>query len=1026
MSMPPRPPQPHATGDFETYSESGLYWDGSRYLSKHGSNKVSDKGLAGVGAAVYAEHPSTEVLTFSYRVPGQPIRRWRPGLPLPQDLFDWLAAGGLFEAHNVMFERLIWEKVCVPKYGFPPLPAAQLRCSMAKARVNALPAALGNLTGVLGTAVVKDADGRRLLNKFSVPQKPTKKQPAFRILPEDDPEDAEKLYTYCDVDVESEELASAAMPSMSAEELAFWQIDQEINHRGVAIDIESVRNMIVILDDALAKYDEEFTDLTGGLKPSQVQATVGWLAANGVQLPSLDADTVEDALKTAPHGPIRRVLEIRQLAGSASVKKLYSLDRMACADGRLRDILVHHGARTGRAAGEGPQPQNLPKAGPNLRWCECGKPSHAGRDTCAWCLADISGVRVSDWSERPAVDDVQEVMATRSLDAVEYFFGDPLLAISGSIRGMFVAGPGKDLIASDFTAIEAVVAAALAGEEWRLDVFRQGRPIYLESASRITGTSVEEYLAFAEENGQHHPDRNKIGKVAELACFGPQTQVLTDSGYKSIISVSEDDRLWDGVEWVNHKGLVKKGVQAVITLDGVKTTPTHKMLCGTSWLEASQLASNRDTLHQALATGSENLPSSAPPRAGVRAPERTCNAPAEPLLMRSIIAPCGEGKALDARSALSVNQGRAKAKIIGGTKIYAPTSGTEGVCSTASHLASTGVTTRTTGATITTAGAESESMNRGGPHGGTFSRTLSRSTGGTDPNLSLTGEKSIEGMSPGTSVSSLGPSTPATNEPSENSKPGSLSLSDVYDIAHAGPRNRFTIKTDSGHLIVHNCGFGGWIGALRAFSDDILDDEAKKLILGWRDASPAIVEMWGGQGRGWPGGRSYRQEYYGLEGIFCQAILMPDRTFETNGIKAYMRGDALILRLLSGREMTYQSPRLTPSERRPGEYAITFMTWNTNPKYGPRGWIPMSTYSGKLFENVVQATAHDLLRHAIINLREAGYPTVMHIHDEIVTEVPEGFGSVEEMEAIMSRRPAWAHDWPIAVDGGYRAKRYRK
>lgn len=741
---PPRPPEPHATGDFESYSEAGLYWNGEKYLSKHGSNKVSDKGLSGVGAAVYAEHHSTEVLTMSYRIPGQPIRRWRPGMPLPQDLFDWLASGGLFEAHNVMFERLLWECVCVPKYGFPPLPVPQLRCSMAKARINALPAALGNLTGVLKTAVVKDADGRRLLNKFSVPQKPTKKQPEFRIRPEDDPDDGEKLYMYCDVDVESEELASGAMPPMSDAELQFWQIDQEINHRGVAIDIESVQNMIVILDDALAKYDGEFTDLTGGLKPSQVQATVGWLAANGVQVPSLDSEAVEAALKTAPYGPVRRVLEIRQLAGSASVKKLYSLDRMTSSDGRLKNILIHHGARTGRATGEGPQPQNLPKAGPDLRWCECGKPSVASRDTCAWCLSDISTAKVCEWAElgpTNQVDAVQEVMATRSLEAVEYFFGDPLLAISGSIRGMFVAARGHDLIASDFTAIEAVVAAALAGEEWRLEVFRQGRPIYLESASRITGTPVETYQSYAKANGHHHPDRNKIGKVAELAL-----------------------------------------------------------------------------------------------------------------------------------------------------------------------------------------------------------------------------------------------------------------------------------------------GFGGWIGGWRGFddTDTFTDDQVKQNIIAWRDASPAIVEMWGGQGRGWPGGRSYRAEYYGLEGIFCQAILMPGRAFESNGIKAYMRGDALVLRLLSGREMVYQSPRLTPSERRPGEYPITYMTWNTDPKKGPKGWIRINTYSGKIFENVVQATAHDILRYAIVNLREAGYPTVLHIHDEVVTEVPHGFGSVEEMESVMARRPPWAHDWPISVDGGYRAKRYRK
>lgn len=734
MDLIPLPPETHVTIDFETYSEAGLYWNGDRYVSMHGSSKASDKGLSGVGSAVYAEHPSTVVLTMSYRTPGQPVRRWRPGDPLPQDLFDW---DGPIEAHNVMFERQIWEHVCTPRYGFPPIAPDRWRCSMAKARVNALPGALGNLTKVLNTTIVKDADGKRLLDKFSMPRKPTKTDPRFRIRPEEDPEDAERLYRYCDVDVESEELASAAMPDMTPDELAFWQIDQEINHRGVGVDLDSVRNMRVVLEATLEQYGREFADITGGLSPSQVQATVGWLTAKGVQIASLDSEAVEAALKQDLPADARRVLEIRALTGSASVKKLYSLERMATSDRRLKNLLIHHGARTGRATGEGPQPQNLPKAGPDLKWCDCGRPTGAHRMDCAWC-GEVLGPKVEEWSYR-AVDDVQEVMSTHSVDLVEEYFGDALLAISGCIRGMFVAGEGKQLIASDFTAIEAVVAACLSGEQWRIDVFREGRPIYLESASRITGTPVETYQAYAAENGKHHPDRNKIGKVAELAL-----------------------------------------------------------------------------------------------------------------------------------------------------------------------------------------------------------------------------------------------------------------------------------------------GFGGWLGGWRGFddTDTFTDDQVKKNILAWREASPAIVEMWGGQSRGKPWER--RSECYGLEGIFVHAVQSPGVSFSCRGITAYMSGDALKLRLLSGRELTYQSPRLTPSPRREGEWAITYMTWNSNPKYGVVGWVPMSTYAGKLFENVVQAVAHDILRAAIVRLLAAGYPCVLHVHDEIVCEVPDGFGSVEEFEAIMSERPAWCADWPIAVDGGWIGKRYRK
>lgn len=735
MSVVPSPPEQHATIDFETFSAAGMYWDGSRYVSMHGSNRKEDKGIAGVGSGVYAEHPSTEILTLSYRLPGGPIRRWRPGMPAPTDLFAWT---GPIEAHNVMFERQIWEHVCTPRHGFPPIAPERWRCSMAKARVNALPGALGNLTKVLNTAVVKDADGKRLLDKFSMPRKPTAKDPRFRIRPEDDPEDAERLYSYCDVDVESEELASAAMPDMSPDELAFWQIDQEINHRGVGVDVESVRNMRIVLEATLERYGQEFSDLTGGLAPSQVRAVVTWLAERGVAITSLDADSVDAALADpSVTGDARRVLEIRSLTGSVSVKKLYALEREATSDRRLKNLFVHHGGRTGRAAGNGPQPQNLPKAGPDLKWCDCGRPSGAHRMDCAWC-GEVLGPKVSEWSGE-AVDSVQEVMATHSVDLVEEYFGPSLLAISGCIRGMFVAAPGHDLIASDFTAIEAVVAACLAGEQWRIDVFREGRPIYLESASKITGTPVSEYERYAAENGKHHPDRNKIGKVAELAL-----------------------------------------------------------------------------------------------------------------------------------------------------------------------------------------------------------------------------------------------------------------------------------------------GFGGWLGGWRGFddTDTFTDDQVKKNILAWREASPSIVEMWGGQSKGKPWER--RAECYGLEGIVVQAIQFPGASFSTNGITAYMAGDVLKLRLLSGRELSYQQPRLTPSTRREGEWAITFWTWNSNPAQGPLGWVAMSTYAGKLFENVVQATAHDLLRFAIVNVEAAGYPVVLHIHDEIVSEVPEGFGSVEEFEAIMSRRPAWAADWPVAVDGGYRAKRYKK
>lgn len=758
--------------DFETYSEAGYVWDAEagKYRPPKGAR---DKGLNTVGAAAYAQHPSTEVLTLTYKFPawfceryGLPFGakyRWRPGEPNPEWLFFYLTCGGLLEAHNVMFERLIWRYVCVPKYGWPDLEPHQyqLRCSMAKARVHALPGPLANLGDVLNIATKKDPDGKRLLDKFSVPRNPTKNKPYQRLRPEEDPEDFERLRAYCDRDVDAEAAASALMPDMTPDELLFWWIDQEINWRGVGIDRQGVRDCIAILDQALEQYGEEFRQITGGLNPTQLEATRGWLAGRGVHMPAMDEATIDDAL-TWPHvqGDARRVLEIRQLIGSASVKKLYAMENQASADDRLRNLIVHHGARTGRPTGGGPQPLNLPKAGPDLKWCGmlangdwgpigCRRPFKVAHTGCPWCGNPVAGALAPkrEWSAE-AADAALEVIGHGSLELVEWFFGDALLTISGCLRGLFVAAPGHDLIASDYSAIEAVVTAMLAKEEWRIEAFRKNLPIYLLSAAKITGRTLEEYEQYKAETGQHHPDRQKIGKVNELAN-----------------------------------------------------------------------------------------------------------------------------------------------------------------------------------------------------------------------------------------------------------------------------------------------GFGGWIGASRNFGADEPDDVIKQRILAWRSASPNIVEMWGGQKRRipWEEGGGWREEYYGFEGAAVQALRFPGHAFEANGIWFFTRetalGQALIVRLLSGRELTYHQARLSPARQewaKSWEVSITYMTWNTNPTYGAMGWVPMSTYGGRLTENIVQAIAHDILRFAIINLRAAGYPTVLHVYDEIVVEVPHGLGSLEEVERIMSTMPWWAAGWPIRASGGWRGRRYRK
>lgn len=782
---------PVPTLDFELFSSAGFVFNEPTDRKPYGywtAPPGADKpGLSAVGSHVYSQHPSTEVLTASYDLcDGRGGRRWRPGQPLPLDLFAHIQRpGATLESHKAMFEFEMWNNVCVPKYGWPPLPPHVQRCSMATANVDQYPGALANLGAVLGLSKQKDPEGDRLIKRLCVPQQPTKKDPRLRVpppteerlaeavayidangltsgrqaagLPQElhDAIEFEFLYRYCDRDVETETEAADRMAPMTDAELGYWLIDQEVNARGLGIDRPGLRACIVILEQVLEKYGEECRALTG-LNVTQLEKLKGWLAAYGLVTPSLDANAIEAALKRDDlHPSAKRVLELRALTGSASVKKTFAIENQCSDDDRLRNLIVHHGARTGRPTGEGPQPLNLPKAGPQLVICpSCDKPHVPTAIPCPWCgVVPGPAERKAAWKPE-FVDDVLEIMACGSLAMVERFFGDAMLCISGCLRGLFVAGPGNELIASDYTAIEAVVIAQLAGETWRNEAFERKDPIYLVGASKITGTSVDEYVAYAARHGYHHPDR-QLGKISEL------------------------------------------------------------------------------------------------------------------------------------------------------------------------------------------------------------------------------------------------------------------SLS-----------------------------FGGWIGAWRRMEakegtppDRYTDEQIKQNILAWREASPAVVELWGGQWRGlpWDTTNGYA-ELFGYEGCFIAAIRSPGTVYEYRGVKFQLvendgYGRRLLLTLLSGRQLTYHDPILRPSTRpyaAPGQVEISFMTWNTNPQYGPRGWIRMETYGPKIAENVTQATAHDIQRHGIILLRLHGYPLVLGVYDECVVEVPLGYGSVDEVEALMGTMPWWARGWAVRASGGWRGRRYRK
>ena len=287
------------TLDFETYSEAGYVWDvaAGKWAALPGAPS-GKKGLPVVGAAVYATHPSTEVLCLAYDI-GRGPQIWRPGDSPPSPLWNYVSLGGMLEAWNSGFEHWIWNHVCVPRYGWPPLPQRQLRCAMARARAHALPGSLEAAGRVVGAAQQKNPDGGRLLKKFSMPRNPTKKDPRLRIPPDLANSDMAALYAYNVQDIVAEAAVSELCPPIEGEELEYWLADQAINYRGVAIDLTGVANCIAIIDEAHAIGNARLYELTGGqvARASEVAKLTVWLHRQGVHMESLDEEHVMEALK---------------------------------------------------------------------------------------------------------------------------------------------------------------------------------------------------------------------------------------------------------------------------------------------------------------------------------------------------------------------------------------------------------------------------------------------------------------------------------------------------------------------------------------------------------------------------------------------------------------------------------------------------------------------------------------------------------------------------------------------------------
>ena len=434
----------------------------------------------------YVESPDFDILLFGYCVDGCPVQvvDLAQGEQIPPEIIDALSDERVHKwAFNANFER-----VCLSEwlrrnsyplhnehYSTPNDPCMGYldpvgwHCTMVWSAYLGLPLSLKDAGFALGLDKQKLTEGKDLVKYFCVPGKDGQ-----RHLPVDAPDkwSTFKVYNLRDVETEmgiQERLRKYPVPDAVWDQ---YHLDQQINDRGIAVDMALVRSAISIDERSREELTAKLKELTMLENPNSVQQMKDWLADNGLETETLDKKQVSELLKTAPE-PLRSVLVLRQQLAKSSVKKYQAMEATVCADGRVRGCFQFYGARTGRWAGRNIQLQNLPQ------------------------------------NKMPDLEQARAIVRAGDYDAVRMLYDSTPDVLSQLIRTTFVPRSGHTFFVADFSAIEARVIAWLAGEDWRQQVFADGKDIYCASASQMFGVPVEKH-------GINGHLRQK-GKIAELA-----------------------------------------------------------------------------------------------------------------------------------------------------------------------------------------------------------------------------------------------------------------------------------------------------------------------------------------------------------------------------------------------------------------------------------------------------------------------------------------------------------------------------
>ena len=434
----------------------------------------------------YVESPDFDILLLGYSADGGEVQvvDLAQGEQIPTEVIDALTDECVCKwAFNVQFERVClsqWLRrngypLRNERYAAPDDPCmaylnpAGWHCTMVWSAYLGLPLSLKDVGAALGLDKQKLTEGRELIRYFCVPGKD-----ATRRMPASAPEKWTTFRAYNLRDVETEMAIQERLRKYPVPEEVWSQyhLDQQINDRGIGVDRTLVRGAIGIDKRSREELTARLQELTMLDNPNSVQQMKDWLAANGLQTDTLGKKQVAELLKTAPE-PLKSVLVLRQQLAKSSVKKYQAMENAVCADGRVRGCFQFYGARTGRWAGRNIQLQNLPQ------------------------------------NRMPDLEQARSLVRAGDYDSVRLLYDSTPDVLSQLIRTALIPSPGRTFFVADFSAIEARVIAWLAGEQWRQQVFAEGKDIYCASASQMFGVPVEKH-------GVNGHLRQK-GKIAELA-----------------------------------------------------------------------------------------------------------------------------------------------------------------------------------------------------------------------------------------------------------------------------------------------------------------------------------------------------------------------------------------------------------------------------------------------------------------------------------------------------------------------------